>query len=241
MPDLVDWGLAERIAVRAAGREPLADSYLADSLAADFEELTAQAEELVEAETGLRSLAGPARGQVTDRAGWVRANIASFQRLLSPVTDRFEKRIAGPGASRSGEAELYAIGSLASEAMAAQSLLQEILDRKIPVVIESDSSAGIAAASRDGLGGLKHVEIRFLAIQQWVKDRNVKIKKRPTEANESDVLTKHVDGGTLKRHLEALGRYQGVAMRVQEVSASGLPLSKTCGSARRSGRVLLRE
>lgn len=98
MPDLVDWDLAERIAVRAAGREPLADSYLADSLAADFDELTAQAEELVEAETGLRSLAGPARGQVTDRAGWVRANIASFQRLLSPVTDRFEKRVAGPGA-----------------------------------------------------------------------------------------------------------------------------------------------
>lgn len=98
MADLVDWDLAERIAVRAAGREPLADSYLADSLAADFEELTALAEGLVEAETGLRSLAGPARGQVTDRAGWVRANIASFQRLLSPVTDRFSSRVAGPGA-----------------------------------------------------------------------------------------------------------------------------------------------
>lgn len=98
MPDLVDWALAERIAVRAAGREPLADSYLADSLAADFEELTALAEELVAAETGLRSLDGPARGQVTDRAGWVRANISSFQRLLAPVTERFDKRVAGPGA-----------------------------------------------------------------------------------------------------------------------------------------------
>ncbi len=98
MADLVDWDLAERIAVRAAGREPLADSYLADSLAADFEELTALAEELVEAETGLRSLDGRAHGQVTDRAGWVRANIASFQRLLSPVTDRLSSSAAGPGA-----------------------------------------------------------------------------------------------------------------------------------------------
>ncbi|WP_436794783.1 zinc-dependent metalloprotease [Actinospongicola halichondriae] len=98
MADLVDWDLAERIAVRAAGREPLADSYLADSLEADFEELTALAEELVEAETGLRSLSGAARGQVTDRAGWVRANIASFQRLLSPVTDRMSSRVRGPGA-----------------------------------------------------------------------------------------------------------------------------------------------
>ncbi len=98
MADLVDWDLAERIAVRAAGREPFADSYLADSLDADFAELTALAEELVEAETGLRSLSGPARGQVTDRPGWVRANIASFQRLLSPVTDRFSSRVGGPGA-----------------------------------------------------------------------------------------------------------------------------------------------
>jgi len=94
--DLVDWDLAERIAVRAAGREPLADSYHWDSLEPDFAELTALAEELVAQETGLHSLAGPARGQVTDRAGWVRANIASFQRLLQPLTDRMGRKVAGP-------------------------------------------------------------------------------------------------------------------------------------------------
>jgi coenzyme F420 biosynthesis associated uncharacterized protein len=94
--ELVDWDLAERIAVRAAGREPLADSYHWDSLEPDFAELTALAEELVAAETGLHSLAGPAKGKVTDRAGWVRANIASFQRLLGPLTERMGKRVAGP-------------------------------------------------------------------------------------------------------------------------------------------------
>lgn len=96
MADLVDWDLAERIAVRAAGREPLADSYHWDSLEPDFAELTALAEQLVAEETGLHSLAGPARGQVTDRAGWVRANIASFQRLLQPLTDRMGRKVAGP-------------------------------------------------------------------------------------------------------------------------------------------------
>jgi coenzyme F420 biosynthesis associated uncharacterized protein len=94
--DLVDWQLAERIAVRAAGREPLADSYHWESLEPDFTELTALAEELVAAETGLHSLAGPARGKVTDRAGWVRANISSFQRLLAPLTDRMAPRVSGP-------------------------------------------------------------------------------------------------------------------------------------------------
>ncbi len=112
MADLVDWALAERIAVRAAGREPLADSYLADSLTADFEELTALAEDLVEAETGLRSQSGPARGEVTDRAGWVQANIASFQRLLSPVTDRFGDRVAGPGAIVMRKAAAAEVGML---------------------------------------------------------------------------------------------------------------------------------
>lgn len=96
MPDLVDWSLAERIAVRAAGREPLADSYHWSSLERDFRELTAQAEELVEAETGLRSSAGPAVGVVTDRHGWIVANIASFRRLLEPVTDRLAGRVSGP-------------------------------------------------------------------------------------------------------------------------------------------------
>ena len=56
----VDWGLAERVAVRAGGREPFFASYLSHSLQEDFDEATAEAEELVAQATGLRSLSGPA-------------------------------------------------------------------------------------------------------------------------------------------------------------------------------------
>src|SRR5207249_108195 len=43
------------------------------------------------------SLSGPARARVTDRAGWVRANVASFRRLLRPLTDRLGARLStGP-------------------------------------------------------------------------------------------------------------------------------------------------
>jgi len=87
-PDPVAWDLAERVATRVAGTEPLAESYLYDSLEPDFTEFTAQAEELVAEVTGMRSLAGPARARVTDRAGWIHANVASFQRLLRPVLDK---------------------------------------------------------------------------------------------------------------------------------------------------------
>src|SRR3954465_9388709 len=76
------------MAIRVSGREPFAEWSHSAPLQPDFEELTPQAEELVAAETGLRSLAGPARARVTDRPGWVRANVASFQRLLRPVTAR---------------------------------------------------------------------------------------------------------------------------------------------------------
>jgi len=89
----VDWALAERVAVKVAGREPFAQSYHYDSLEPDFTEFTSQAEELVAQTTGLRSLAGPARARVTDRAGWIRANIASFQRLLRPLIEKFEQRM----------------------------------------------------------------------------------------------------------------------------------------------------
>ena len=94
MTEPVAWDIAEKVAVRVAGTDPFASSYHYDSLQPDFEELTAEAEELVAAETGLRSLAGPARARVTDRAGWVQANIASFRRLLRPVTDRLGPKMA---------------------------------------------------------------------------------------------------------------------------------------------------
>jgi coenzyme F420 biosynthesis associated uncharacterized protein len=90
----VDWGVAQRTAVRVAGQEPLAASYHYDRLAADFAEATAEAEELVAEATGLRSASGPARARVVDRAGWVDANVASFQRLLRPVTDKLVERSA---------------------------------------------------------------------------------------------------------------------------------------------------
>ncbi|MCB0976850.1 MAG: zinc-dependent metalloprotease [Acidimicrobiales bacterium] len=92
----VDWGLAEKVAIRAAGRDPFADSYHYPSLADDFAELTVLAETQVAEATGLRSASGAARARVTDRPGWVRANVASFQRLLRPITDRLEQHMNSP-------------------------------------------------------------------------------------------------------------------------------------------------
>ena len=92
--DPLDWGLAERVARRVAGRDPLSSSYLAESLRADFSSVTTLAEELVADHTGLRA-PGPARAQVVDRATWVSANVRSMRRLLEPLTARVGERMAG--------------------------------------------------------------------------------------------------------------------------------------------------
>ena len=113
MAEAVDWALAERVATRLAGDDPFAASYHAHSLDDDFAELTAKAQEMVEAYTGLRSSAGDARARVADRRGWVQANIASFQRMLNPLTDRLGERLGSgplaPVASRIAGAEVGAI------------------------------------------------------------------------------------------------------------------------------------
>ena len=99
MPEVIDWATAEAVAVRSVGREPFSKSYHYDSLQPDFTRFAVLAEAAVAAETGMVSSAGDARARVTDRAGWVRANVASFQRLLRPLTDRLGERMAdGPAA-----------------------------------------------------------------------------------------------------------------------------------------------
>ncbi len=86
----VAWDTAAKVAGWVGSRSGLPVPYRPDLLQQDFEELTAQAEELVAESTGLRSSSGPARARVTDRAGWVNANIASFQRLIGPHLDRLD-------------------------------------------------------------------------------------------------------------------------------------------------------
>ncbi len=96
-PGAVGWDTAERVAAWVGSRTRVPAPYRPDLLQAEFAELTGQAEELVAASTGLRSAAGPARARVTDRAGWVSANVASFQRLLGPHFDRLDPLASGRG------------------------------------------------------------------------------------------------------------------------------------------------
>ncbi len=92
-PDPVDWPTARRVARFVAGRDPLADSYLAASLQDDFTVLTTRAEELVAGYTGLHA-PGHASARVLDRHDWVESNITSMRTMLDPLMQRFGERLA---------------------------------------------------------------------------------------------------------------------------------------------------
>ena len=108
----VDWELAERVAIRTADRAPFARAHERPDLADDFGRHTALAEQLVAETTGLVPLHGSARARVVDRSDWIRANLASFQRLLRPMLDRMAERPTGslaPLTTRFSGAELGAV------------------------------------------------------------------------------------------------------------------------------------
>lgn len=93
----VDWDLARRIAARTAPDDPRAGTDLARALDAEFAAITPDAEAMVAAETGLHSLAGPARAQTADRMDWVDANLASFGRMTKKLIDKLEDGEDEPG------------------------------------------------------------------------------------------------------------------------------------------------
>jgi hypothetical protein len=114
-------------------------------------------------------------------------------------------RTQGVVATSSGEAELYSMASVIAEALMLQSMLSELLGMVLSITVECDSTAALAIASRASLGALKHVQIKLLAVQEWVRERHIKLRKIGTDSNCSDVLTKFVNQVLLKRHSIKIG------------------------------------
>jgi coenzyme F420 biosynthesis associated uncharacterized protein len=92
---MVDWDLAQRVAVGALTLKPAPSTYRSSALQAQFDELTARAEFLVSEATGLHSAHGAARARVTDRAEWAVANVRSMERLVGPALAKIQ--LSGTG------------------------------------------------------------------------------------------------------------------------------------------------
>ena len=123
------------------------------------------------------------------------ANILSHSRTQATV------------ALSSGEAELYAIGSGTADALFIKSLVEEsAIFQRANLCVFTDSNVGKSIASRFGASRkTKHVELRFLYVQELISSGMVRIKKILGTLNPADILTKYVPKETLQRHLPTFG------------------------------------
>ena len=102
------------------------------------------------------------------------------------------------------------MGMAIQDALHLQSLLQELkltqLAKPFELTVYTDSSSGKALASRLGLTRKsKHVQLRFLFMQDLVASGQLKLSKVPSERNPADVLTKYLQASTLHKLLPKLG------------------------------------
>ena len=116
-------------------------------------------------------------------------------------------RTQGTLALSSGEAELYAIGQGVSEALFLRSMLLEAkLAKKVNVIAHTDSTAGKSMATRFGTGKkTKHVELRFLYVQNLVQMGLLRMAKIDGTRKPADLMTKYVATDVLQRLKSQLG------------------------------------
>ena len=91
----------------------------------------------------------------------------------------------------SGESEFHGIVKSAAISLGARSMLADF-GTCADVVVRTDSSSGLAVGSRRGLGRLRHVQTRFLWVQQRVQQEDLRLKELG-DTNVSDALTKLLD------------------------------------------------
>ena len=95
----------------------------------------------------------------------------------------------------SGEAEFYAIVEGASRALGIQALMYDMgMSSKIEVRIKSDSSAGRAISLRKGTGKMRHLQVKYLWLQDATFEKRLKVEKIKGVENPADVCTKYLTG-----------------------------------------------
>ena len=105
----------------------------------------------------------------------------------------------------SGESEFYSIVKAASAGLGLRALYAE-WHIAVSVVVKSDSSAARGMCSRRGLGKTRHVQTRYLWVQQQVKSKEIDLRSVSTHENLSDVCTKPVSRELCQRHMKTIGQ-----------------------------------
>ena len=122
----------------------------------------------------------------------------------------------GSIATSSGEAEYYAMIKGAAEALGLQALARD-LGWNMRIRLWTDSSSAKSAASRRGLGKTRHIEVKYLWLQEAVRRGRLRLGKIAGELNPADILTKPLSFADMKVKLDKVcGRLRGAAIESDE-------------------------
>ena len=113
-------------------------------------------------------------------------------------------KLQGPVALSSGEAELGAQVKGIAEALGIRNAVRS-LGVHVGVSSFVDSSASKGIVSRVGVGKIKHLEVKHLWVQAFVRDGSVQVFKIPRKINTADLLTHSCTSAELYNHLSRMG------------------------------------
>ena len=106
-------------------------------------------------------------------------------------------------ASSSGEVELHGIVDNSARGTFTKHMYEE-MGRIINIDVETDPTAAIGMCSRTGVGKTRHIQFRWLWIQDAIRDKVVRLRKVRGTDNEADMGTKDLDRPTHQRSLQKL-------------------------------------
>ena len=112
----------------------------------------------------------------------------------------------------SGESEMYATGSATARGLQCKTYLIET-QRPCNLKIYSDSTAGRGMCSRVGVGKVRHLELRYLWIQERLRLKAFELHKEDTSEMTADILTKYCEWPTIEKHCTTLNLRFGKQMK----------------------------
>ena len=126
--------------------------------------------------------------------------VATFGRHTVKASSTLQSTIS----LSSGEAEYYSIVRGVSIGMSLQEILRGWgLQPKLKV--HTDSSAALGTCNRQGLGRSRHVQTRFLWVQEKLALHEFELVKIPTKQNVADLCTKGLPANEMERHMQSMG------------------------------------
>ena len=140
----------------------------------------------------------------------------------------------------SAESEYHSMVRCASEAIGSANTTRE-LGHEARVRIWTDAAAARGWALRRGSGAIKHMETKYLWVQQKEKNQELSVDKIRGTVNPADLMTKHLDGKRLVLMCQqlTLKRIDGRSSSAQKLTIDTAYISRASRASRALAAVTL--